>query len=215
MSSADLSTAQFVQVAATVANLLLVAIALAQLIALNRQHAVDREAEIALKDAYLRSDGLLVLWGIANLGNYPIVLRYASVHDASGKRLAEAFLPLVALRPGQVRVVNVETNAATGPELYSFDRGEFAHKGGKQVQQEASAIRLVFNAGRNAKMDFHVVMPRYRNRKGSDEPVFGHAHALLFKVPSGRGLTPKHLLRADSADPRLRVRPFRGEGHRL
>ena len=185
------------------ATIYLACVALKQMRHLERQHRDAVRFDIALKDMVLHENGQLEAWGIANLGQRSIIIKYVSLHDKHGHRIGHAFPPMGSIASGaairaeryllQFNEAAVDVYDGIQPRIVAID----------DARDQAEFVRLVFQAGGDSEVDHHVVLPKYRHR-GDRLPVFSQVRRNILNAPRSnpRMLTKSHFDAVDTSDPR-------------
>ena len=190
--------------ASAIGTLLLAGAAFRQMKLLDQHRLEDARFDISMKDMTLNQQGQLAVWGVANLGRHPIVLKYISTHDAEGRRIGHAFSPLIPIESGGV-LASATIRLIFGDSRQDiYDGLDPRDVTLPSALEQAKFVRLIFQAGGNAEVDHHVVLPMYRFRRESD-PVFSQVRRSIFALPRAtpRGLRHHHFRAIDVSDPRV------------
>ncbi|MDZ7801662.1 MAG: hypothetical protein U5K81_12855 [Trueperaceae bacterium] len=153
----------------------LASVALAQVFSDARARELDRRLALSWKDVDLTSDGSLRLRMVANLGNYPVVVRYFAIVNRQGERIAHKFGPVLALPPGRADGHQVSL-AATNPRLLEdmYDRVPAQVLEKERWLDEAYKVHLVIQHGGRPGADIHACMPVGRVIKQGLQVAFSH-----------------------------------------
>lgn len=185
-------------------TIVLALVAFSQLVALHRQSNARRRFDIVAKDVRMTADGGIHI-AITNLSEQYIVLRYVSLHDRSGARIAHVFNNLVSTAPGEVlRLGRSELKLRPSDgEWDLFDGVSPLATSLDEARDRAAAIRLLFQIGGDPERYHHVLMPRYTTT-ARQQPVFSHMNMRIYRSRrrDARGLDDRFFTSLNYQDPR-------------
>jgi hypothetical protein len=163
-----------------------------------------RRFDIAAKDVRMTEDGGVHI-AIANLSEQYIVLRYLSLHDRSGARIAHLFHNLVSTPPGDVlRLTRSEVKLRPSDgEWDLYDGVAPVEMPISEAIECAASIRMLFQIGGDPERFHHVLLPRYLTR-ARGQPVFSHTNMRVVRSSrrDARGLSQRDFASLNYQDPR-------------
>jgi len=175
-----------------------------QIVDARRKSRESRRFDIVAKDVRLSEDGGVHI-ALANLSDQYIVLRYLSVHDRSGARIAHLFQNLVSTPPGGIlRLTRSDLKLRPSDGQWDlFDGIAPAEMTIEKAIEGAASIRLLFQIGGDPERFHHVLMPRYQTTTRG-QPVFSHMNMRIFRSRrrDARGLNERYFESLNYQDPR-------------